>query len=1518
MKTYILLTYICIIFIYSIRRSTSIKNIYINPDENKILENIRYSKGKMAEGSTHLSGLRFYCASPEEIRSASVCEVTCTDTYNASSPVRGGLFDLRMGTIEPAHRCETCGQGPKLCTGHFGHIDLALPLFWPHLKEYVIKVLRCVCLECSRLLIDVEEPEVQAILHRTHGHPTGQVRLDDILDLIKRRQSLTRVCRSSTDDSRAPVMRRGCGAVRPVRILRHDKSTSVASVESYAMLTAEFLDRPPVHLTAGDVRRVLQRVTDEACGVMGFRTRPENMICSVLPVPPPAMRPSVKMDRTRREDDATHAIGHIAKGNERVKELMSDGESTGLAMAALQAHLNAYINDSGGSSAGGQAQFRTGRAIHSIFGRWGGKEQRIRGTMTGKRVEFSARSVISPDPEIEVGELGVPYATAMTLTVPRRVTEANRAELTEMVRNGADVYPGANFVQKKSGAYVNLRVRRDADFADALEVGDVVDRHLMNGDSVLFNRQPSLHRMSAMAHRVRVVEYDSFRLNPSVTPAYNADFDGDEMNTHVPQSLVAMVEIATLASVESQIVSPRHGHPIVSLVQDAALGSSIMSRDGEFVTHRVACDLMAVLGDDGSAAATRLPPAADGPVAGRALLNLTLPAISTDIPVGNDVVRVRDGALLPGPPLTKDVYQKPTVGIIHSTVNAFGTSKAAEVFYKTQRLACEFLRVRGFSVSMGDLSVSAETQENVEGALTEVKSKIDELFSAAHRGEYVNNSVRSDGEAFEHEIISILNSAPSKVSFDKESNNILDMVNAKSKGNKANVRQLSAFLGQQNVAGKRPTDGLSHRALPCFLRFMRGAEEGGFITRNFREGLRPQEFVVHAEAGRVGMIDTANRTAEIGYVQRKIVKANENARVVNDMTVRGPGDRVVQFEYGGDSANPVCVQEQPPPPSALCSSIKELKKLYLSPKASERERALFEQIKQDRDQYVRGTFASNPDERALRFPVNFSGALSGVGNGTGALAGANDVLDELDRVAAAARAWSPGGRGSAGADMFAALCRAHLSPKQVSGARGTREGLRAVADRLLTEYKRSTVHPNTMVGVIAGQSIGEPATQLLLNSFHSSGDVMAGGVAGIPRLKELLSATPHIKGASMVVRLLKSALGDATHDDMRRLSGSIQMTTLGDLVDTAQVLYDVSDERTTAGNDAAALRTYAGAPPGDENRAALDSPWLLRFEVSRDKLHASGAGSMLVVGMALTVRFSGACAVRWTDDGADELVIRVRVALEDEDPVTTLRALQKLMLSTKIKGVDRILRVAPTERETSELDDVSDVTVVRRRKQVVLATQGSNLSTVLGLPFVDQRYTTTNDVVEILRVLGVEAARAALVSQLRQVIEEAVDDRHFGVIADGMTARGGLQSLDRRGINSVYSGNSVLQKASFEETTDVITKACVFSAYDDLSGVTASVMTGKVPPSGTTDTALLIDTDYLGALAAAAPPHPPAHGGTDAEDAPGTPGPGGQLTLAPLEDLIPVLPVAPAAPRDFGAARAAVASTGQVMVTWAH
>jgi len=191
-------------------------------------------------------------------------------------------------------------------------------------------------------------------------------------------------------------------------------------------------------------------------------------------------------------------------------------------------------------------------------------------------------------------------------------------------------------------------------------------------------------------------------------------------------------------------------------------------------------------------------------------------------------------------------------------------------------------------------------------------------------------------------------------------------------------------------------------------------------------------------------------------------------------------------------------------------------------------------------------------------------------------------------------------------------------------------------------------------------------------------------------------------------------------------------------------------------------------------------------------------------------------------------------------------------------------------------------------------------------------------VVEILRVLGVEAARAALVSQLRQVIEEAVDDRHFGVIADGMTARGGLQSLDRRGINSVYSGNSVLQKASFEETTDVITKACVFSAYDDLSGVTASVMTGKVPPSGTTDTALLIDTDYLGALAAAAPPHPPAHGGTDAEDAPGTPGPGGQLTLAPLEDLIPVLPVAPAAPRDFGAARAAVASTGQVMVTWAH
>ena len=1109
-----------------------------------------------------LTGLRFYCASPDEIRNASACEVTTTDTYNASSPVQNGLFDLRMGTIEPGHRCMTCGEGPKLCTGHFGHIELAKPLFWPHLKEYVLKVLRCVCLECSRLLIDVEEPEMQAILRRTAGHPTGQVRLDEVVDLIKRRQSLTRVCRSSTDDLKAPVMKRGCGAVRPVRFVRHDKVTANASVETYGMITAEYADGPPVNLSAEDVLGILSKITNEACSVMGFRTRPENMICVVLPVPPPAMRPSVKMDRTRREDDSTHAIGHITKENERVKDLLRDGEPVGVAMAALQMHLSAYINDSGGSSAGGQAQFRTGRAIHSIFGRWGGKEQRIRGTMTGKRVEFSARSVISPDPEIEVGELGVPYPTAMTLTVPRRVTEANRGVLAEMVRNGADVYPGANFVQKRSGAYVNLRVRNDAGFVDSLEPGDVVMRHLLDGDYVLFNRQPSLHRMSAMAHRVRVVEYDSFRLNPSVTPCYNADFDGDEMNTHVPQSLATMVEIGSLASVESQIISPRHGRPIVSLVQDAALGSSLMSREGEAISHRAACDIMGVMGG-----AARLPPAVRGMVAGRDLLSMTLPKVTTDVPVqGNGVVRVVDGVLQQGPPVDKSVYQSPTHGIIHSIVNAFGRDEAAGVFYKTQRLACEYLRVRGFSVSMGDLMVSADTQKSVDDALDGVYSKIQALFDAAHAGKYVNNSVRCDGEAFEHDVMAVLNSAPSKVSFEKEQRNgIMDMVKAKSKGDMRNVRQLSSFLGQQNVAGSRAGDAFSYRALPHFQRFMWDSESRGFIPTNFRTGLRPHHYVYHAAAGREGIIDTTVKTGEVGYLQRKIVKALEEFRVRNDMTVRGAGGQIIQFEYGGDSASPVANQEQPPPPSVRCATMKDLRKEYLSSKAGAAERELFQQILRDREAFLRGSFLANPDARDMRFHVNFSNVWAGAESGRAAGPSTEDVLRELDSLAAAARDWSPGGLGSAGADMFAALCRANLSPKQVRAAKVSRAAFAKVTGRLLEDYKRGTVHPNTMVGVIAGQSIGEPATQLLLNSFHSSGEVLAGGVVGIPRLKELVSATPSIKFPSMSIRLRRDA--PASTEDLMRLRGSVELTTLKDVVEEMQVFYDVSDAETDISND---------------------------------------------------------------------------------------------------------------------------------------------------------------------------------------------------------------------------------------------------------------------------------------------------------------------------------------------------------------
>jgi DNA-directed RNA polymerase II subunit RPB1 len=458
-------------------------------------------------------GIQFSILSPEEIRKGSVAEITSRDTYINNKPVIGGLFDPRMGVLEPGLICPTDGLDYMQTPGYFGHIELARPVFYHQFISTVIKIARCVCYKCSKLLISKQKYK-QALDMNSY----------DRWNFVFSLASKIKRCGEDVED--------GCGCKQPTKIKKEGLGTIIAEWQNIEGLCNDDSDKLSVKLTPELLLKIFRRISDEDVTFMGFSpilSRPDWMICQVLAVPPPAVRPSVKHDSHQRsEDDISHIIVNIIKTNKTLQERISQNAPANQLddwTTILQYYI-ATLVDNNIPGVASVAQ-RSGRPLKSIKERLNGKTGRVRGNLMGKRVDFSARSVITPDPNLSIRELGIPLKIAKNITKPVVVNDKNKNFLLKLVQNGPDVHPGAKILERKTGESISLRhVDRNS---IQLENGDIVHRHMMNGDGVLFNRQPTLHRMSMMCHIAKIMPLgDTFRMNVATTKPYNADFDGDK------------------------------------------------------------------------------------------------------------------------------------------------------------------------------------------------------------------------------------------------------------------------------------------------------------------------------------------------------------------------------------------------------------------------------------------------------------------------------------------------------------------------------------------------------------------------------------------------------------------------------------------------------------------------------------------------------------------------------------------------------------------------------------------------------------------------------------------------------------------------------------------------------------------------------------------------------------------------------------------------------------------------------
>jgi DNA-directed RNA polymerase II subunit RPB1 len=802
-----------------------------------------------------VKGIQFSVLSPDEIIRGSVLEVTKTDTYAGNEPVPNGLFDPRMGVLEHNAYCRTCEQKNIFCPGHFGHIKLARPVFHPLFFENTRKLLKCICHRCSRLLIsstessDEYKEQVQKILQTKN--------------LQKRWELMFKLCNNANrirrcGDDGAP----GCGAKQPSRY------TKEGTLRIFAEWREPNVETVKREFTAEEVLTIFQRISEADMEVLGFNSkfnRPEWLISTVIPVPPPPVRPSIiEENGQRREDDLTHKLCDIIKTNNQLKIRLekpnANEEHLSVITGALQYHYATFLDNQIPGLP--PAQQRNGRKLKSVSDRLKKKEGRIRGNLNGKRVDQSARSVITPDPYISLDELGVPVKIAMNLTFPEMVNSYNIEEMRRLVRNGPNEWPGSKDVRKKEdGKTYTLKYGDRNKIAEDLVEGDIVDRHLRDGDYVLFNRQPSLHKMSMMCHRVKVMPYQTFRLNVLVTSPYNADFDGDEMNLHAPQSIQTMSELKDFANVPYHIIGPKDGKPIIEVVQDTMVGSFRLTKDHVRITDKTFANLQMVNSyfsgvlPDPEYKETR-------EYTGRQASSQIMPP-GMHLTLKNklkEVVSIQNRKHISGT-LDKNIFHTMSQGIVPVIYHDYNPFEVRRFLDNLQRLVCRWLLTSGFSVGISDLVVEDTTKDKLKEIIVQMKSKAYEELEKVRNEKMENNSIMNNQDYFEQSMISILNGATNNIEKNGLEgvhhlvNRMINMVQSGSKGKPTNVAQMIACVGQQNVDGKRVAYGFTDRTLPHYNKYDDGPSARGFVENSFIGGLTPQEMFFHAMGGREGLID---------------------------------------------------------------------------------------------------------------------------------------------------------------------------------------------------------------------------------------------------------------------------------------------------------------------------------------------------------------------------------------------------------------------------------------------------------------------------------------------------------------------------------------------------------------------------------------------------------------------------------------------------------------------------------------
>jgi len=816
--------------------------------------------------------ISFKLLSPNEIKDLAKAKVITPELYDVDGyPVDGGLMDLRMGAIDPGVRCRTCGGSFKECLGHYGYIELARPIIHIKFVPIIELLLKTTCQYCGRILT------------------TKKIKRKEIKKLKN--------------------IRKCPHCNRPKERIKLDKPY--------------FFYKGNVRMFPNEIREWLEKIPDEDLKVYGYDPssfRPENTILTALLIPPVTIRPSITLETGERsEDDLTHKLSDIIRTNQRFWENINAGVPEVIIedlWDLLQYHVSTYIDNDIAQLP--PARHRSGKKLKTITERIKGKEGHIRRNLAGKRTNFSARSVISPDPFININEVGVPLEIARLLTTPERVTRYNIEYLKGLVKRYPN-YPSAEYIIRPNGQKRKITEENKDEIVKEIDIGYIVERHMIDGDIVLFNRHPSLHKGSLMAHHAKILPGRTFRLHPSICFSYNADFDGDEMNIHSPQTEEARAEAKILLNSENMVMSQKNNTNLIGLIMDGITGCYLLSKDE--LSKQDAIQLLIEAGIDISL----LKEISDkDKIKGTEIISLVLPnnlnlelktrecggAECPNCNKPNSTCRlvIKNGKIIRGV-VDGNALGPEKDGLVKALDAVVDRKELIKIIKLLFILGTIYLSKKGFSIGLSDFKPGEEIRKETEKIIKKSYEKHEEVIEKYNSKQLEPFPGKSLEESREIILLKLLNEVRTKIGEKikevvQANNPVRILINSGSVGNILNLIQIMGSIGQQSLWGKRIEIGFKNRTLSFFKEYELTPESRGFIKSNYYNGLNPYEFFFASITGRDGLMDTALRTPKSGYLYRRLVNALQDVRVEYDGSVRDSSGQIIEFLFGDDGIDP--------------------------------------------------------------------------------------------------------------------------------------------------------------------------------------------------------------------------------------------------------------------------------------------------------------------------------------------------------------------------------------------------------------------------------------------------------------------------------------------------------------------------------------------------------------------------------------------------------------------------------------